>query len=108
MAILNTKEAADRLGVGRVRVRQLIRQGKIEAQNLGRDYAIEESALAFVTVYRRRGRPAKDQQGVTLDDISSSSVTVELPIAPARKTGTRAKAKAGKKGRKSSKKGGAK
>lgn len=81
----------------------MIRQGKIEAQNLGRDYAIEERALAFVTVYRKRGRPAKNEQGVMLDDISSSSITLEIPTAPARKTRTRAKAKAAKKGRKSKK-----
>ncbi len=40
-----------------VRVRQLIREGKIEAQNLGRDYAISADALSKVVVYRKPGRP---------------------------------------------------
>jgi hypothetical protein len=41
----------------RVRVRQLIREGKIEAHNLGRDYAISADALSKVVVYRKPGRP---------------------------------------------------
>lgn len=57
MTLLNTKEVAERLGVSTVRVRQMIRAGKIEAQNLGRDYAISEEALASVVVYRKPGRP---------------------------------------------------
>jgi len=57
MTLLNTKEVAERLGVSTVRVRQLIREGKIEAQNLGRDYAISADALSKVVVYRKPGRP---------------------------------------------------
>jgi excisionase family DNA binding protein len=57
MTLLNTKEAAERLGISTVRVRQLIREGKIEAQNLGRDYAISADALSKVVVYRKPGRP---------------------------------------------------
>jgi excisionase family DNA binding protein len=59
MTLLNTKEAAERLGISTVRVRQLIREGKIEAQNMGRDYAINASALSKVVVYRKPGRPKK-------------------------------------------------
>src|SRR5438046_6598596 len=59
MTLLNTQQAADRLGVSVVRIRQLIRAGKLEAQNLGRDYAINETALASVTVYGKPGRPKK-------------------------------------------------
>lgn len=59
MKLLNTAETAEQLGVSVRRVRQLIAEGKIVAHNLGRDYAIQESALADVKVYRKSGRPPK-------------------------------------------------
>jgi len=61
MRLLNTTEAAEKLGVSVRRVRQLISEGKISAHNLGRDYAIEESALGQVKIYGKAGRPSKDQ-----------------------------------------------
>ncbi len=61
MKLMNTAEAAEKLGVSVRRVRQLIAEGKISAHNLGRDYAIEESALAEVKTYGKAGRPSKDQ-----------------------------------------------
>ena len=45
MELINTKQAAQKLGVSVIRVRQLIKDGKIVAQNLGRDYAIDSAAL---------------------------------------------------------------
>jgi excisionase family DNA binding protein len=62
MKLLNTSEAAEKLGVSIRRVRQLIAEGKITAHNLGRDYAIEESALAQVKIYGKAGRPPKLEQ----------------------------------------------
>lgn len=59
MGLMNTTEAAAALGVSVRRVRQLIAEGKIMAQNLGRDYAIEASALESVKVYGKPGRPPK-------------------------------------------------
>lgn len=59
MKLLNTAEAAEKLGVSVRRVRQLISEGKISAHNLGRDYAIEEIALSKVKVYGKAGRPPK-------------------------------------------------
>src|SRR5262245_2075733 len=53
MKLLNTTQAAVRLGVSVRRVRALIAEGALRAHQLGREYAIEESALAHVTVYRR-------------------------------------------------------
>src|SRR5262245_46712795 len=58
MNLINTKEAAERLGISIVRVRQLIYAGKIEAQNMGRDYAINADSLAKVVVYGKPGRPS--------------------------------------------------
>lgn len=63
MKLLNTTEAAERLGVSVRRVRQLIAEGKISAHNLGRDYAIEESILATVKVYGKAGRPPQNKRG---------------------------------------------
>jgi excisionase family DNA binding protein len=61
--LLSTTEAAAVLGVSVRRVRQLIAEGKISAHHLGRDYAIEESALVQVKVYGRAGRPPRTENG---------------------------------------------
>lgn len=61
MEILGTAEAAERLGVSVRRVVSLITEGKLPAQRVGRDYIIKASALAGVKVYRKAGRPRKDQ-----------------------------------------------
>jgi excisionase family DNA binding protein len=60
--LLNTSQAAEELGVSERRVRALILEGKLVAQKVGRDYAIEESALKAVKVYGKAGRPAKSVQ----------------------------------------------
>ena len=59
MKLLSTTETAVRLGVSERRVRSMITEGKLSAHRLGRDYAIEEKALAGVTVYGKPGRPPK-------------------------------------------------
>lgn len=57
MKLLTTRQVAEKLGISERRVRAMIVSGKIEAHRLGREYAIEESTLATVKVYRRPGRP---------------------------------------------------
>ncbi len=57
MKILNTSEAAERLGISTRRVIALIDEGKLTAKKVGRDYIIEEDALTAVTVYGKAGRP---------------------------------------------------
>ena len=57
MDLLTTSEAAERLHVTPIRVRQMIREGKIEAKQVGRDYVIEESSLKSVKTYGKAGRP---------------------------------------------------
>jgi excisionase family DNA binding protein len=57
MELLNTSEAAARLGISARRVLALIEEGKLIAQKVGRDYAIQESALEGVKVYGKAGRP---------------------------------------------------
>ena len=63
MELLTTSEAAKILRVTPIRVRQLIREGKIAAKQVGRDYVIEESSLETVKTYGKAGRPAKETSG---------------------------------------------
>lgn len=63
MDLLTTNEAAKRLHVTPIRVRQMIREGKIDAKQVGRDYVIEESSLRSVKTYGKAGRPKKTEDG---------------------------------------------
>lgn len=54
--IMDTAAAADALGVSRRRVVQLVNEGRLPAQRIGRDYAIAAAALALVKD-RKPGRP---------------------------------------------------
>ncbi len=58
MKLLSTKEAAEKLGISPIRVRQLIQEGKIDATRVGRDYVIQ-SDLANIKTYGKAGRPKK-------------------------------------------------
>ncbi len=62
MELLTTSEAAKILHVTPIRVRQLIREGKIAAKQVGRDYVIEERSLDSVKTYGKAGRPAKETE----------------------------------------------
>ena len=54
--MLTTQEAAERLGVTSIRVRQLISGGRLPAEKFGRDYMIKEEDLKLVEG-RKPGRP---------------------------------------------------
>lgn len=58
MKLLTTKEAAARLGVSVLRVQQLIWDGRLPAEKIGRDYVIKEADLKLVED-RKPGRPRK-------------------------------------------------
>jgi excisionase family DNA binding protein len=58
MEILNTTAAAEKLKISAIRVRQLIREGRLPAQKVGRDYIIQEKDLVLVA-HRQTGRPVK-------------------------------------------------
>ena len=62
MKLLSVKQAAERLGISDRRVRMLIKSGKLVAHQLGREHAIEESALEGVKVYGKAGRPPKERK----------------------------------------------
>ncbi len=56
MKLISTKEAAERLGIGVLRVQQLIWKKRLPAEKIGRDYVIKEEDLKFVE-NRKPGRP---------------------------------------------------
>jgi excisionase family DNA binding protein len=56
MSLISTQDVADRLGVTIARVQQLIWEGKLPAQKIGRTYIVEEADLEKVK-NRKRGRP---------------------------------------------------
>ena len=56
MNLLNTKQVAGKLNISTIRVRQLIQEGRLKAQLVGRDYVIDESDLKLVQE-RKTGRP---------------------------------------------------
>jgi excisionase family DNA binding protein len=56
--LLSTNEVAQKLGVTAIRVRALIRVGRLPAQKIGRDYIIKASDLKLVE-NRKPGRPFK-------------------------------------------------
>jgi excisionase family DNA binding protein len=58
MAQLTTAEAAAKLGVTTSRVRMLIREHRLPAAKMGRDYLINSESLALVKD-RKPGRPRK-------------------------------------------------
>jgi excisionase family DNA binding protein len=58
MNLLTTQQAAERLGVSQPRIYQLIGEGRLPAQKIGRDYLIDEKDLKLVE-NRKVGRPSK-------------------------------------------------
>ncbi|MCA1566424.1 MAG: helix-turn-helix domain-containing protein [Acidobacteria bacterium] len=60
MKLLTTKEVAARLGISVMRVQQLIWDGRLPAEKMGRDYFIKEDDLKLVE-NRKPGRPRKAQ-----------------------------------------------
>ena len=63
MRMLTTRDAAARLGLSVRRVNDLIQQGQLPAQKLGRDYVIDEKDVERVSkVERKRGRPRKSEK----------------------------------------------
>lgn len=55
----STKEVAEKLGVSIRRIQQMITEGTLAANKVGRDFIILEKDLETVTVYGKPGRPLK-------------------------------------------------
>lgn len=58
MKLLTTNEVAARLGVTIKRVQAMIRDGRLPAEKMGRDYFIKEDDIKLVE-NRKPGRPPK-------------------------------------------------
>ena len=58
MKQLTTPQAAERLGVSIYRIQQFIREGRLPAEKVGRDWLIREGDLKLVE-NRKPGRPPK-------------------------------------------------
>ncbi len=56
MALITTNQAAEKLGVHVTRIHQLIKDERLPAQKIGRDWLVEERDLALVAD-RKPGRP---------------------------------------------------
>ena len=56
--LLTTSEAADKLGVSIRAVQIAIKSGRLQAQKMGRDFMIRQSALKEI-IRKPAGRPAK-------------------------------------------------
>jgi excisionase family DNA binding protein len=61
MNLLSIKDAAERLQISNVRVLQLIQEGTLPAQKIGRDWFIQESDVEAAKTRRGRGRPKKEK-----------------------------------------------
>lgn len=72
MTLLTTKETAERLNVSVRRVHQLIEEGRLPAEKMGRDYFIKDEDLKLVED-RKPGRPPKGK-GETTSKASKKKV----------------------------------
>jgi excisionase family DNA binding protein len=61
MELLTTEQAAKSLGISVARVKQLLSEGKLKGQHIGKQWIIERSALDEVIVYGKAGRPPKSE-----------------------------------------------
>jgi len=59
-----TDQAAEHLNITRPRVNQLIREGKLPAERIGRDYFIRKEVVQTHTLSRPTGRPKKSLEPV--------------------------------------------
>jgi hypothetical protein len=57
-----------------------MRAGRLEAQNLGCDYAIDEAALTAVTTYGKPGRPKKAAEAGTVETARASAPMKAKPL----------------------------
>lgn len=58
MSLIGTKEAAERLQVSQQRIQALIKDGRLPAEKVGRDWLIKLDDLEKVSE-RKSGRPKK-------------------------------------------------
>jgi len=115
MKLLTTEEAAERLGVTKRRVQAMIRDGRLPAEKMGRDWFIREEDLAIVAD-RKPGRPPLTDEEKAQRAAQKSAISLPFEPATARpaprplakpQVGAKKKASATKPAAKKAKKGGA-
>jgi excisionase family DNA binding protein len=84
MKLLTTQEAAERLNVTVRRVQAMIRDGRLPAEKMGRDWFIKEEDLALVA-NRKVGRPKKAQTAVSARPGEPQEAAAEKPRTKAPK-----------------------
>ena len=57
---MTTKQVADRLGVGMRWIQALIKDGRLPAERVGRDYLIDPGHIKLIADLKPTGRPRKD------------------------------------------------
>ncbi len=60
MKLLSTKETAEVLGVSTVRIFQMIQEGILPAEKIGRDWFVKEVDAETAKNRPKRGRPKKE------------------------------------------------
>jgi len=100
MKLITTNDAAERLGVTVQRIHALIKDGRLPAERLGRDYVINEEDLALVAE-RKPGRPplTDEEKAERAEKKAAAAGAQTLPFEP-RATKPRAKKAGVKKSRK--------
>lgn len=74
MKMLTTNEAANRLGVTVQRIHQFIKEERLPAEKMGRDYIIKDEDLKLVED-RKPGRPPKQVKAEKYGTIESQTAT---------------------------------
>lgn len=61
--MLSTQQAAEKLGISQVRVRELLKSGKLKGRRVGRSWVVDESSVdARLIQPQKAGRPTVDLQ----------------------------------------------
>ncbi len=100
MSLLTTREAAERLGVSMKRVQAMIRDERLPAEKMGRDYVVKETDLKLVE-NRKPGRPPKAKTSVIATP-AAIDITLKLnqSFREAKEAEEASKKKAAKRGKK--------
>ena len=76
--MMGVKEAAEKMGVGEERVRELIHEGRLNAQKVGQKWVIEDSELASKVWVKSAGRPLSPKSAMALAQELEGNVPSEL------------------------------
>ncbi len=73
--MVSTKQAADMLGISQVRVRELIKTGKLKGTRIGRSWGVDETSVRQrMSLAPQAGRPKEHD---TTDELRASSAATD-------------------------------